>query len=283
MVWFSRKSLVLLLVPTLAACMQEISRTDPWAGYRNMGWADKGKKEPAGQTQAAVDEGWAIQMRRFSGPRRHERAIAVSEYLRLEAGMNDVWMRDEGDETVVYRGRYATEDDPFAQADLQAARALNTLEYGSFSQAQLTTLSPSLSPAGPMDLRRYAGTGMYSLQVAFFDPAGGPQFREAAEQYAQQLREKGEQAFFYHGPTMSVVTVGLFSQQDIETLQLPGPGGVPIITQRYGPRVRELQQRFPENLGNGMTVVEKDEQGKERNQPSFLVPVPDVPGASLPR
>lgn len=279
----TKLAVVLLWLLPLAACMQEISRTDPWAGYRNMGWADKGQNDTTTQTPSLLDEGWAIEMRRFTGPQRRERAILVAEQLRLEAAMPDVWIRDENGQTVLYRGRYATQDDPFAQSDLEAVRALNSPAWGSFSQAHLVPLSPDLAPSGPLDLRRYAGTALYTLQVAFFDPAGGPQFRAAAEQYARQLRDKGEQAFFYHGPTMSIVTVGLFSQQDLQTLQTPGPGGAPIVTQAYGPRVRELQQRFPENLGNGMTVVETNDHGARQNQRSFLVPVPDLPGAGLPR
>jgi hypothetical protein len=62
-----------------------------------------------------------------------------------------------------------------------------------------------------------------------------------------------------------VVTVGLFDESDM-TLRDGATA--------YSPRVKELQRRFPYNLVNGRTLVEKRSDGtKIRDQPSFLVRV----------
>ena len=87
---------------------------------------------------------------------------------------------------------------------------------------------------------------------------------KAAEKAAAQLRTQGEDAYFYHGPKRSLVTIGLFNDSDINVVN----GSVV-----YSPRVKEVQKRFPYNLGNGVTVVEKVEGKKIREQPSVIVKV----------
>jgi hypothetical protein len=126
-----------------------------------------------------------------------------------------------------------------------------------------------------LNLRNHLTRAQYTLQVAFFDEAGGRTYREAAEAYARQLRAQGEQAFYLHGRTMSLVTVGLFSEQDVPTERAIGADGVPVVSQRYGQKVRALQRRFPHNLGNGMTLLESSGDGPQREAPSFVVRLPD--------
>jgi hypothetical protein len=59
-----------------------------------------------------------------------------------------------------------------------------------------------------------------------------------------------------------MVTIGLFTDAD-----LISDGA----TQTYGPKIRELQQKFPYNLGNGLTIVQKLAGKTLGQQPSFLV------------
>jgi hypothetical protein len=90
---------------------------------------------------------------------------------------------------------------------------------------------------------------------------------------AARLRADGDQAYFYHGPNRSLVTVGLFTEQDFGVEQQPAPDGGVLFIPTYGQRVRELQKKFSYNLGNGRTIIEKSGDKKLGEQPSFLVRV----------
>jgi len=116
----------------------------------------------------------------------------------------------------------------------------------------------------PLNLRRYPG--MYSLQIAVYDKDYGPNFRDAAEQAARTLRKQGQEAYYYHGPNRSMVTLGLF---DYDTAF----DSVPGRQDTYSQRVRALQEKYPHNLLNGRTIIEKSPGKPDSIQPSFLVRV----------
>ncbi|MCC7145776.1 MAG: hypothetical protein IT443_04965 [Phycisphaeraceae bacterium] len=259
----------------LAGCYEEISRTEPWPDLQKL--ADKPKQDTSSPEEQFRfgDEGYAIVLKRYDGPRRQREAEALVRRLATELSVPDVWVREESGKAVVYRGRYPDAGVATAQNDLRQTQMLMLGDKRAFEDAALVPLSLGSAVAyNPMDLKRVGVQGYYTLQVAFFDENTGPGFRGLAENYARELIQKGEKAFYYHGPKMSLVTVGLFDESDLLQVQQEGPGGVPIIAQMYGPRVKELQQKFSHNLGNGMTVVEKGPDGVSRVQESFLVPVP---------
>jgi len=116
---------------------------------------------------------------------------------------------------------------------------------------------------GPLDLRQH--TGMYTLQIGVYDREYGQGYQRAAEQAVAVLREQQEQAFYYHGPHRSMVTIGLFTDDDF------------VIQEgrwSYGSSIRALQERFPYNLRNGLTMVEKQGGVTLGEQASCLVRVP---------
>ncbi|MCC7147228.1 MAG: hypothetical protein IT443_12350 [Phycisphaeraceae bacterium] len=260
----------------LAGCYQEISRSDPWSQLRDLAWADRNQAQTS--PSASMDGNWSILLISLDGDNRLKRIQSLMDRL----GKNhvpDLWSREESGQACLYRGRYADPSSAKAQDDLRQTRLLE-LKWNDqdrpFTSAMLVPLGlGAVGSVDSLDLRQFTGSKMYTLQVAFFNSDGGPEFRQAAEVYAQQLRAQGRQAFYYHGKKMSVVTVGLFDESDLIQSQQPGPEGVPLITQSYGPRVRDLQKQFPHNLGNGMTVIEKRSDGSAREQTSFLVPMPD--------
>ncbi|MCC7203892.1 MAG: hypothetical protein IT441_02345 [Phycisphaeraceae bacterium] len=259
----------------LTGCYEEISRSEPFPDLQRL--ADKPHKDensPEAQFRLG-DDGYAIVLKRYDGPRRQREAESLVRKLATELNVPDIWVREESGQAVVYRGRYADARGSTAQNDLRQTQMLVLDDKRPFSDASLVPLSVgSVVAYNPVDLKQVRMAGYYTLQVAFFDENAGPDYRQLAENYARELIQKGDKAFFYHGPKMSLVTVGLFDDSDILQVQQDGPAGIPIIAQAYGPRVKELQQKFPNNLGNGMTVVEKGPDGVSRTQTSFLVPVP---------
>lgn len=112
------------------------------------------------------------------------------------------------------------------------------------------------------DLRRFVG--VYTLQIGYYDDEYGKDFRAAAERAVVVMREDGHEAYFYHGPHRSMVTIGLFSEKDFVR------EGVSSV---YGPRIREAQKTHPYNLGNGRTLIQKVRGESVGEQPSFIVKV----------
>ncbi len=121
------------------------------------------------------------------------------------------------------------------------------------------------------DLAQFAGhMGRYSLQIGFWDETyreGRGDFRRAAEEQVMKLRSEGVEAYLFHGPLRSMVTVQLFGEADL--IRRADGSVLP------GPRVAELQERFPYNLANGqpfrLTIFGKQQ---EDPQPSFVIEMP---------
>ena len=90
--------------------------------------------------------------------------------------------------------------------------------------------------------------------------------RKTAELAAAKLRQEGEQAWYYHGPTMSMVCVGVFDETDYD----------PQTPTLRSPKLRETQKRHPNNLYNGAGIMEKHKGGVPALQPSSLVEIPKV-------
>lgn len=255
---------VMLLSACLAGCTYERVISDDMDQWRAMAKPEQARPDPTMPTYAG--SGWGVELAAFSGRDRQAGAARLITYLKDKSNITDAWPYDQGNRTLVLRGRFENAGAAEAQELLYQTRQLSIDEQQPFAKAQLTPYgSAAANAATPSDLQQFAGMAGYTLQVAVFDAAGGPRFREAAEAYCRQLREKNEQAYFYHGPNRSMVTIGLFNDSDLI------PQG-PVM--QYGPRIREIQERFPHNIANGSTIVEKAQGQIIGDQPSVLVHLP---------
>lgn len=261
--------LVLLLTfcGSLPGCTYQRVVHDDMDAWRGMASKPQAHEDPTTPNFASQDQGgWAIELATFSGKRRQASARHLVTWLKEHTSLSDTWFYDDANDSRVMQGRFSEPNSPQVQDELHKVRLMVIDDVKRFEKAQIIAFGKTaMTAAQPSDLAQFAGIQGYTLQVAFFDKAGGERFREAAETYCRQLREKNEQAYFYHGPNRSMVTVGLFTDADWE-----GEG----VKRHYGPRIRELQERFPHNLGNGSTIVEKSNGQIIGDQPSVLVHLP---------
>jgi len=253
---------VFALLPCLLGCYEQRVVKDSFEDLRSISEAQQAKsKRPTEiDNRPRVRQRWAIEVASFTGEDRDDDAKKFLASARRKEGLTDLHLSHEIDRVIVYRGMYTDPMSTIAQRDLQHTQGL-TIAGRKLDQAAMTPLG-----AGPiradqqdsLDLRRYAGMDLFSLQVAVFDANAGPQYREAAEKYAVQLREAGEEAYYYHGPHRSMVTIGVFTHDDFTRT-----GG-------YGPRIRTIQQRHEHHIINGTTVYQK--QGEQKVlQETFVV------------
>ncbi|MCE9591229.1 MAG: hypothetical protein K8S99_11970 [Planctomycetes bacterium] len=247
-----------LLLP--AGCVEERVVRDDWATLREL--ADRPTPDRPVDDRPPTSAGYAILLKRFEGAKREQQAERLAKQLMDELFIPDIWVRDEGKAFSVYRGRYPEPSVDAAQRDLRQSRMLQLDGKRPFVGSALISLEAGGGAAqGPLDLKQHVG--MYSLQIGFYDKEFGPEFRQAAEKAAKVLRDEGAEAYYYHGRHLSLVTVGVFSDADIVYVDN-------VAT--YGPRVAELQKKYPYNLANGVTIV--NTLGDQKvTQPSFLVKV----------
>ncbi len=242
------------------------------------GWADFGRlADPKGDAPQVArpsmptqtPPAWAIHLYTLGGEHHQAEAAELINQLRATPGLSDLWAHVGDGGTAVYQGRYHSPTDPIAAQDLLLAQSAVINGGRLFEQARLISLdqpadtSQPLTPSTGYDLRPFAG--MYSLQIAYYDDEFGKDFRDAAEQAVTTLRGDGVEAYYYHGPHRSMVTVGLFTDGDFVQ------EGVQRV---YGPRIRALQETYPYNLGNGRTLIQKIGGQDAGEQASFLVRVP---------
>lgn len=275
---------------TLAGCgsTQEASNARP-AGLRpytetaepapaSIGGTNRGQARTA---DPATD--WALVVGLF---RPEERRRAEAAVAGIRQDLPGVRLEDRGPFLAAVVGYHKDPGAPEAKAELARVREITRGEKKPYAGA---VFAPPLGdvnrPIGEHDLRRvrqrHGDIPLYTLQVAAYGPGRGQtakpadmeQYRRAAEQAVAVLRQKGADAYYYHGPNLSMVTVGVFGTGDYDPHRLP-PAGY------RSPRLEQTMREHPEMLVNGMPVVETHRVGDQgrtvrRNQRSVLVRVPD--------
>jgi hypothetical protein len=156
-------------------------------------------------------------------------------------------------------GDYQGYDDARAKEDIAMLRKIPSPQGTPlFAQVMLmkfkvSRLKQDLHPHDLWTVRREYPTivPIFTLEVAVWGDFESGQFpnekrRAAAQGYAEQLRKKGFEAFFYHNDDagLSSVTVGLF-----------GHSAVDAETGFYSAEVDALLTRFPVRLVNGEEVL----------------------------
>jgi len=237
------------------------------------------RRAQARESETSQGGAWTITLGTIpAGPTGQVEAMGTLSRAR-ELGLGSAKLERRGDRSMLMYGSYTGPDDPAAAQDLARIRAITADGIRPFGSAVLTPpMTGSLAGAIPeYDLgtayRRFGKRALYTLQVAVYQKEGDEavtdeeldEIRTAAEKAAIDMRRTGEEAFYYHGPRRSTVTVGLLGEEDAAR------GGVV----RDSPKVRELQKRHPLNLVNGQGVRTRVKgQADFELQRSFLVAIP---------
>ena len=198
-------------------------------------------------------EQWVIGLRRVGAGADRQTLI---ETLRQRTGMGDLRIeRRVGGEQLITGGWDSLANGRAAER-LEEIREIEIDGQKPFQGAVLLppTIDPATGANAAWDLRNAAETtdATITLQLEQFQPeADRPtrqrirRMRRRAEDRAAELRRQNIEAFFYHTPTSSAITLGLFNENQIDTNPTPG------FSPRHAPRVKELLERFPTQFFNG--------------------------------
>ncbi len=234
----------------------------------------------ASPTLPAGSKDWTIVIAGFDKVTEVPQATAALARVRAQPGLGAAFLEERGKAVVIAFGKYPSLDAPAARADLDRIRGLSVEGSMPFAGAML---APPIFDALPGTIPEYdlrnakaqagADKASYTLQVGVYcrlddqEPSAKElaEFRKAAEKAAVDMRRQGEQAFYFHGPRRSMVTVGLFGVDDYDLRQ----------SRLRSPAIARLMERFPHNLVNGAGVKRKRAgQAEAVMDPSFVVAVP---------
>lgn len=232
------------------------------------GGSSSGQGDLAEGSSRAEGGGWGVLLESHSG--RGHRAIAEQRAadLRQLVGRADVRIRSTDDGSAVVVGSFNGPSDPAAEQALRAIKAIRINGVPAFQFAFLIppAESETASRYPDYELERarelFGVNAEWTLRIEFYDDRDRALARRVAEDRVVELRQRGETAFYYHGPQTSLVTVGIFGESDFE----PATGWM-------SPRLRSLRQRFPKTLLNGATYRLG---GSATDVPSQLTRLPEL-------
>jgi len=213
--------------------------------------------------------GWTIVLESLAGATPQElqaRRLAAMDLL----NRNDVQVRTTKSGSALTLGMYPVATSPDARAALAAVRSAssgNLHPYaGAFFAPPPGAQDPGHIPELNLETARqtFGNRAVYTLQIAVYETSDQLTAKRAAEQAALQLRQEGQLAFYHHGRGRSVVTLGVFSDDDLNAQYQPA-----------SPALIQLMKQFPNNLLNGQyPIVERSPTGQTRTQTSMLVRIP---------
>lgn len=207
---------------------------------------------------------WTILAIEVAGPYRAARTEEVAGLLKRVKGLNprDLRVSHDSDEVSrIYYGTYRVKRDPetlkliFPEALSRDVRFLGSLQFGD-GRRHLAYARPVRMPTPDVgnpdwDLRK--NPGECTLQFAVFEADAVENCKAAAAQLCERMRREGYETWYYHGDVASMVTVGSFRRDEVQTV-----GGAVV----YGPHIREVMAKselFQYNITNGnRLIVHKD-------------------------
>ncbi len=257
--------LFLALLPALTSgCVQTRVSSPRWEKMREI--ADPPRGSADGSPAAARGTRYAIQLRTFSGDDRLQQAYSFAAALRETGQIPGIWFTNLGDKTVVYAGRFRRPDNDDAKRSLKSARDARFEGGRPFRRAKMTSIIPDhQGVADRWDLRPHRG--LRSLMVEMYDAEVTRNFRQRAENRAAELRKETDlDVYYFLGNHQAYVSVGLFDPA-IDYIMVNN-------VETPGPRIRELQKRFPRLQRNGKPFKSSQARTEDGIEPTIVIRVP---------
>lgn len=232
-----------------------------------------GKSAPgeSGKREEGAERKWTIVLGIYSGEDHAARAAEGVAALRSRVSGLPAEPRVEqrGRGSAIVMGGYDGPGEKSAQRDLAAVRGVMSEGRPAFPGA---FLAPPSARDDAGELPRYhllrareefGRSVRYTLQVAVYESPDREEAKRAAEQAAAVLRREGEPAYYFHGVTQSMVTVGAYTDREAG-----------LRDGKESAELSALRARRPLNLFNGnRQIMEGGAKGVA--QGSFLVEIPE--------
>ena len=195
------------------------------AGCRSQAIADRGDRQVT------------VLLIEYKGPDAGPSAQRLAKEL-TDQGLPDVFVVQGADLASVCAGHFDSWQDKRSGELLRRVRGIrDTAGQFPFAGVLLVPV-PEPMPENSWPLEK--APGLYSLHIASWEAPGR---MPKAQAYAATLRAQGYEAYVYHGPRLSMVTLGGYGP---EIFDIPGLAGVPGARPKIiDPKVLDLIQKFP--------------------------------------
>jgi len=250
--------------PILSATCAHIALTVLLAGCP-AGCSEHSVLPPLGKVDSGKEGGFTILLAVLTGPNHVELAKDYKRKTQQDAGWDGLYIVHEADHSDLYWGRYASA--AAARADLAKAKKYRTpIGVPVFARAIIVPLPGE--DIGPAEWNLKNVDGAFTVVIAEFynDPDRGISGRK---QYAvdncRDLREKGYESYFYHGPVKSLVCIGSFPESSYPAVTEAGQVRRVIRDQR----IHQIFQAFPNLAVNGYQEIIYLDPHKGRKQKVF--------------
>jgi len=173
----------------------------------------------------------------YKGPQAADSGNRLAGELKAQ-GLQDVFIVQGDEHAAVCVGHFGSWKDPEADRTLRRVRRIRDAQ-GQYPFAGVMLMPvPEPLPKNPWPLQEAAG--QYTLIVASWQRPGR---MSRAQQYGRKLRQEGYEAYVYHGPSKSTVSVGAFGPEIFDDPTKVGqPDARPKVVD---PKVKRLRQAFP--------------------------------------
>ena len=223
-----------------------------------------------------ADDQFTILLRTFSGLGHMEDAQRYKDNTERQAGWKNVYIVTKQNMSELYWGRFATLE--AAKPGVLRAHAYET-SVGIKPYPKAIVLKIPGKDIGPAELNLSFAKGKYTVLIAtFYDVPDANYFgrKNYAVEYCKQLREEGKEAYFFHGPAQSIVTIGLFDESAIEKRK----ANAGTVTETYikDQRINRIIDQHPFLAENGRKVrvqvptIQKKVEWIEKR--SYVIAVP---------
>jgi hypothetical protein len=222
--------------------------------------ASAGCQMAALQQQTQPQRQLTVLLAEYHGPSATEEALRVGKEL-AGKGIRDVFIVEGAGMASLCVGRYNSWQDKNADETLKILRRVSDSDGQYPFAGVLLVPIPEATPQNPWPLEN--AKGVFTLHIASWEAPGRMQ---KSQGYAAELRTQGYEAYVYHGPRLSMVTLGAYGPEIFDNPALVGqPGAKPKIT---SPKLMDLIQKFPRMRLEGEVVP------PEAHVPTQLVKVP---------
>lgn len=237
------------------------------------------------RTPEPVDpEGYTIRLSVFTGPHHVADSNRSKRATGELTGWKGLFVVHERSGSTLYRGHYAT----LASARKDQAVVRRWATPAKLRPFQLATIVRRTGHGpGPRewDLARTAGAYTVVIGMFYNDPKAGFRGRKRyAVANCRDLRAKDHEAYYFHGPAKSLVTIGSFPITAFKMVQLPN-GAVRAVMNDE--RMKKIMKEFPYLAVNGYQEIIRavnPQTGKveERITATYVTGVPGNPSRPRP-
>ena len=192
-----------------------------------------------------------VRLYRFTEADHVERAQRSKRAAEDLAGWKNVFIVHENAASSVYWGRHRSRE--AAMPDLKRAQDWQTPGRTHPFQRAVVLPYPGQEPGDPAwNLLNTKGAYTVVVEVYFNDKERRIRNRKwLAATRCKELRERGEEAYFHHGPAKSSVAIGLFDENAVRVVREKTPEGIKQDHEIVSEAMRRVLKKHPYLWENG--------------------------------